>query len=745
MKSLLTTLSLLAACLLLTEYASAAPPLYQQTPFDEVKLDENNNSVVLKIKPLDLPERKLPAPANRKGDLEVELIERPGEKFAIAWTSIVDVKFYEERVLAEAEQFVAAAKYDEAQGAYRFLELKYPQLPGLSAGIETFLWAQIGSTFRASKHDETLTLLVELHRRNPQRQGLSTAYERTTVELVKARLAAKNYRGARGLLTTFAKRFPETAPAVVAPFHTQLQEQAAQLVAQANAAATAEKWSEANALCQQALDVWPAVEGGSALSQQIHNRYPAVTVGVIGSPPAATPTTPTQPTAAFTDWATRRMQRLQATPLAELVDGEKGPAYRSPFGKLVPQADARQFILRLNEGNESATDLARRVKPSGAAATVIAGVRARGLTDLLFEFHLPQLRPAAWLQLSLQDSATGSEAAAAPWGQYVVVPGSPERITFRRRLEVTAPSTAPQLVHERRFAEATPALAALRRGQINVLDRLPPWELGKAKNLSEVRLLPYAIPTVHLLIPNGSRPLTANRNFRRALLYALDRESILKQGLLADQSVAGCEVISGPFPKGPDRQPWSYAYDADVKVRDYDPSLASLLMEVGRGEAGVNQPAATPLILAHDDQPTTKIAVQSIARQLTRIGQPVTLQQTSGGQLNPSADLQYVELAIHEPLVDAWVLLGPGGLAGPCSPLMVEYFRGLENAADLAAATAKLQAIHRLTAAELPVIPLWQTTNFAAVHSSLQGIAEKPVSLYEDVLAWQIAWRPPQE
>jgi hypothetical protein len=61
------------------------------------------------------------------------------------------------------------------------------------------------------------------------------------------------------------------------------------------------------------------------------------------------------------------------------------------------------------------------------------------------------------------------------------------------------------------------------------------------------------------------------------------------------------------------------------------------------------------------------------------------------------------------------------------------------------AVSAKLQAMHRLAAAELPVIPLWQTTNFAAVHSSLQGIAEKPVSLYEDVLSWQIAWRPPAE
>lgn len=730
--------SLACSFVLLIVFASGvrgAEPLHRQAPFDEVKLDETNNNAVLKIKPLDLPERKLPPPANRRGDLEVELIERPGEKFAIAWTSIVDVKFFEERVLAEAEQFATMGKFDDAQDSFRYLEAKHPQLPGLSAAIENFLWLQIGGSFRAGKHDETLALLVELQRRNPQRAGLSTAYERTTVELVKARLAAKNYRGARGLLTSFARRFPETGPAVVAPYHTQLQEQAQALITQAQAAAAAEKWSGANVLCQQALDVWPAVPGGSALSQQIHAKFPAVTVGVIGAPaiPAGN-----NASAALTNWHARRLNRLFATPLVELVDSEKGPVYRSPFGRLTAQSDARQFLLKLSSNTESATDLARRIKPAGAAATAISGVRARGLADLLFEFHHPQLRPAAWLQLGLLDAD-----GAAPLGNFIAEAPAQERTTFRRRAEVTATASAPQLVHERKFPEATPAIAALRRGQINVLDRVPPWELARLRNLNEIRILPYAIPTVHLLIPNGSKPLTANRHVRRALLYALDRESILRQGLLGDEAVPGCEVLSGPFPKGPDRNPWSYGCDPDIRPRGYDPSLATVLLEIGRAEAGLNQPTPQPLILAHDDQPTTKIACQSIARQLARIGQPVTLQQT--GEFNSNADLHYVELAITEPLVDAWSLLGAGGIAGPVSPLMLEHFRGLETATDMAAASNRLQAMHRLVAAELPVIPLWQTTNYLACHASLQGLADKPVSLYEDVLNWQVAWRPPQE
>ena len=55
--------------------AQNADPIYLQSPYDEITLDENNNNAVLKIKPLNLPGRKVPAPENRSGDLEIELIE----------------------------------------------------------------------------------------------------------------------------------------------------------------------------------------------------------------------------------------------------------------------------------------------------------------------------------------------------------------------------------------------------------------------------------------------------------------------------------------------------------------------------------------------------------------------------------------------------------------------------------------------------------------------------------------------
>jgi ABC-type transport system substrate-binding protein len=83
-------------------------------------------------------------------------------------------------------------------------------------------------------------------------------------------------------------------------------------------------------------------------------------------------------------------------------------------------------------------------------------------------------------------------------------------------------------------------------------------------------------------------------------------------------------------------------------------------------------------------------------------------------------------------------LLGPEGLTGSCSPAMLAELRQLERSADAQAATRQLQAIHRLAAAELPVIPLWQLVEHGAVRNSLSGVGKPPASLYENVAQWQI-------
>src|SRR4029450_4825631 len=145
----------------------ADDPLYSQPPYDEVVLDESNGRANLRVQPLNFPGHRMPAPSDRKEDLEFELIDRPGEKFAVPWVNVADIRFFESLVLTEADAKGQAGRFDEAQAYFLFLEKNHKDTPGLSASIENLLYVQVGAAFRAQRYDEALALLVELYGRNP--------------------------------------------------------------------------------------------------------------------------------------------------------------------------------------------------------------------------------------------------------------------------------------------------------------------------------------------------------------------------------------------------------------------------------------------------------------------------------------------------------------------------------------------------------------------------------------------------
>jgi len=161
------------------------------------------------------------------------------------------------------------------------------------------------------------------------------------------------------------------------------------------------------------------------------------------------------------------------------------------------------------------------------------------------------------------------------------------------------------------------------------------------------------------------------------------------------------------------------------------------------------EPAATSsasLVLAHPAGPIPRLACQSIAGQLAAIGLPVTLRELAAGEA-PGAnyDLLYVEFIAANPAEDAAEVLGTEGIAGQCSPAMLQALRAVERAADDAAKAAALQAVHRLAASEMAVIPLWQLAEHFAHQSSVSGLGERPATLYQNKPAWQATLRVPTE
>ena len=731
------------AALALADAAHAADPLYLARPYDEITLDENNAGVKLKVQPLALPGRTLPAPADRKEDLEIELLDRPGERFRVGWNNIAGIKFFEELVLAEAQQLVNAERFDEAYPYFQFLETRYPKTAGLKDAAENFLWLQIGSEFKAGRNDAALALLLELHQRNPQRQGLGAAFEQVTLKLVDERMAAENYRAARGLLKNLTQRFAGSA-AAAAGYETQMRDKAAASVAAAREALAGGKFREAHQAAEQALSIWPAIDGGRELAQEVHQKYPVVTVGVTRPLVAAA-------AASRDDWAARRTRPLVAPAAFQRIasaTGDEKP-YRSPLAEIASDKDPRRAIFRLRPGESPdsprpltthnvARGLLAAADPQHAAfhpawADLLSVVTVRGQDELLIELTRPPLRFEAWMAAVLEQP-----------GAYRIDASAPPQTIFVRN-DTAASGKLPAEIVERTYDDTPAALRALKRGEVSVVDRVSPWEVKSLAESKEISVGRYALPAVHVLVPNPAGPLAANRTLKRAILYAIDRESILRRALLDGQTIAGCDTVSGPFPRPESKTDLrSYAYDEEIAVRPYDPGLALALVAAQQPASAGAAAAASkppPLVLAYPADAVPRVACRSIARQLEAVGIPVALRELAAGQ-SPGGDydLFYAELPLEEPLVDVWRLLGPQSASGT-SPAMLAALRELEQAADLLAASRKLKEIHALAAAELPVIPLWQLVDHFAYHTSVKGIGSRPVRLYENIDQWQVELR----
>ena len=205
--------------------------------------------------------------------------------------------------------------------------------------------------------------------------------------------------------------------------------------------------------------------------------------------------------------------------------------------------------------------------------------------DLLFA----HLRPQALLQTALlpyTESPSLRPAGPAVNGPYVPggeADGETAYLLNPRYFALTA--SQPREIVERRFADGAAAAAALRRGDVQVWDRVNLWQVKALRADANLVVRAYELPRVHCLIPNARKPLTANRTFRRALAYGINCRAILEQ-LLRGDALPGCTVLHGPFPVNVSpKDAVGYASDAEIAPWPYDPRLAISLAEAARREA----------------------------------------------------------------------------------------------------------------------------------------------------------------
>ena len=749
--------------------AWAQTPLYERRPFDRITLDDANKNLVLDVLPLNkqFPDRKLPEKLPTTGKMVVEPINEPGTEYECFWRSVAKIELFEQLILNEVKDLVRQKRFDDAYQYFAQLENEKPDLPGLQEAIDEYLYEEAKAFHVAGQYDGALARLREISERNPQWPGLDRDLGAATEMLVDKEIKAKQYWVARSYLDNLAKQYPEHA--VVTKWRGHLQQLAEQALQDARTDIENRRLREAHAAIREVAAIWPGLPGAEELRKKIASLYPRFVVGV------ESPATVCRP-GSLHDWASRRSGRLVERMLLELAGpGMEGGKYVCPVGQMKVEDLGRQlkFDLRsdiaVGGGDDLLTgyDLSRQLlamaDPNSPQyfqlwCDLFESVSVHNVFTVVARLKRSFVLPQALLQtpIAIQAVTFGGEegevkaeaGAEATTGPYFMGESKDGETTYLTNNSYFAGGASrPKEIVERRFATGDDMIQALRRGDVDVVDRINLWELEKFRALGGVQVKRYAVPLVHCLIPNPKRPLSSRRTFRRALVYGINREAIL--GILVrSEKIPGCQIVSGPFSAGVTTDdPLDYAYDNSIEPRTYEPQLAVVLAQAAFNELvqaakkkGEKVEAIPETVLAYPATATAKMAVGQIQQHLKVVGINVRLKELGPAvpdRIPEDVDLLYAELAMWEPIVDAERLLGEDGIMGEASPYMRQALMRLRQSVDWPTVGQQLRDIHQLAHSEVTIIPLWQLSDYFAHVTGLEGLGDAPVTLYQHVEEWQ--------
>lgn len=744
--------------------------MIDRQPFDRIVLNAENDNTAIDVVLLDLPNRRVPDPLPRSGNLQLRRLSHPSILYTVAWSTIDRIELFEQLVLKEAISLTNAGESLKAFRALRFLHDNYAGMAGLAAASERYVKRDALDAFAAKRYEESLAVLLSLFDINPKHRGLTEAVQAVSDRVINAHLSARDFAAARSVLELLKQSFLGLKLQNVSTWESKFEKGAARQLQIARQAAAAGQFDKARVAVRRAEDILPSVAGALELMKEIDRLSPQIIVGVCQ---LAVPAGKTEDLR----WSPTRAARLTDPPLIEMIGfGGEGGEYRSRWGVLSGDDSGLRLDLTLE-----APSLRLGFSPERVALNLLAladPTQQQFQDDFasLFEkltiqdgrqvsiyWRRPHVRPEALLRLSLVDLVDSEADQTAP-GVYRAVAKAERKqdLTYLRQGE-SEDSFGPEIIIERTFENEEEAIAALQQGNISVLDRVAPWLVDPLRAHPRVTVASYRLPTVHVLQLNHAKPLLANREFRRALCYGIDRKRIVKDILLGGKERAGFRVLSGPLPAGVSiTDPVGYGYNQQLSPRPYEPRLASVLATVARNtlakraadkakppeesEAEAEEkPEAVetpPLLLVYPPNSVARTCCQTIKLQLEAIGIPVVLEQLPADSLAlpPEYDLLYAELTIREPLVDARRLLGPRGSAGSCSSSMSLALEQVGQARNWRQARERLRGVHQVAYYDLPVIPLWQTIDSFAYRKSLQGIGTRLVTLYQNIAEWQISY-----
>ncbi|NOX53807.1 MAG: tetratricopeptide repeat protein [Planctomycetes bacterium] len=729
---------------------------------------------------------------------------------------IQEIIHHEDLMLRRIDRLIEQGKLQTAYELLLVLERRAPNWPGLKQRRLQLSVAEAKK--RVEKDPEAaLALLEQVHDENPRFPRLSAELGRVTERLIQAALDQKDYRRARFFLARLKRR--EADHPVVRQWEAKLKQIAAKLLEQSQQATKQGRHDQAAYLAEEAARVWPHTTQLRAVHRRALTRYQIVRVGVTVLPgqPDGFP---------LPSLADQRHRHLTELRLFEADHFREAAHYRTRFfDTWEPDDLGRQthFTLRqrpaywesqpILTASDVVASLSARLDRTSEAyderlASFVRSLVVRSPFEFSVYFDKVPARLEALLALPApvhrvwgapmsietgESSSKSPEKTAQPTPKgspnraasgktnsreisspstfpFYLHHSSPERIVYRRtRLEPEkAPARHVAEIVETRYPSYRKAVQGLLRGEVSMLPEVPTWYIKPLRETKDYFILPYAVPTTHLIQIHPKSWLQRNRELRRAMAFAINREQILKEVVLHDEAMKNGRLITG-FTSSK-----STAYNDLIEPFPYNLTLAVSLATVAMSQMEGKVP---PIRMVCDPDPIARQAAQRIVQDWSRAGVRVTLittetetvvaataddQEAAGngadgnsaasGQQHadgdaaseePPWDIAYRRMRMIEPLTELWPFLTLEPTAEVRSLMFLPVWLrqeliALDSVADWASAVTLLRQLQDDLHSQVLFIPLWEVDDALVIRKNIQHAPVNPVHAYQHVERWQV-------
>jgi len=758
--------------------------LLKSAPFDRLTLIDNSVFEVEPISPRPLPPiekkkgrslaeleeaaKREAARRARKRDvlvrdrpdeeeemIVIHLLEGEARDYKVKRASIRSVEYFEDILLADGDRLVAAGDFARAFERFLLVKAREPGWSGVDDRVNRLLYEE-GSAALTEDNARGLRLLRDLLGRKPDYPGLADRLAASFAKRIERAVAAGEFFAGRRLLHDLDQ---------VAPGHAETRAARARFVDRAKALFDeASKAPAADRVDRlgEAARIWPDLDGLEAAYRDAFRAAPTLGVAV-ADPAEVLGPFPRSP-------AAERVARLLYRPLlatddepsirgetpgqllAGLEVGELGKGLKILLKPGASWSDGSRPVAAI----DVARSLADRALPASPGynsrwADLLERVEATEENRVDVKLARPSMKPEIWLL----DPVGPAHAASDGWvssideGRRPVGDGpfrwagSADGATTFGAADPSGTPARVRRLREVRFASPAAAIEALARGDVALLEHVPPDQVADLRKRPGIKLGTFATPGVHRIALDGRTPALRSRKLRRALSLAIDRKALLEEAILRHPPDDRDRVADGPFVHG------SYVDAADVLPFEYDPLLAKGLVAAARKELGGNP---IRLALEYPATPEARAVCPRIAEGFRLIGVEVEAierpesELESGLRAGRRFDLAYRSSRPTIPLRDAGPLLVPGydaapssdPLASAASPRILQLLLQIDRAPESNSARNLTIQVDREARDELPVLPLWQLEDHYAWRSNLRGPAEAADHLYQGIAAWEI-------